>query len=136
MALAFSVQILKWFFSIILTRDCFYVKIRYHLLWLALLLSSLNLLLDSRKEIFISIAVWPSIKHNIGISKISTLIKDIVVSPKKVHHWYVTFPLPKDKNMCTDFYANSREDNIFQISMPYFWFINKIILSLSQRTIC
>ena len=70
---------------------------------LSLLPSFLNLLLDSRQNLFIIIAVRLFIKHNIGLSTIS-LIKDIVVFPKQIHCWYVTVPLPEDYNVYKDIY--------------------------------
>lgn len=66
----------------------FYVKIRYYSL--PVILASFfpkSLIRFKARNIYKFF-----IKHNIGISKASTLMKNIVL-PKKVHHWYITFPL-------------------------------------------
>lgn len=81
-------------------KRVFYVKTKniiYYLL--SLLPSFLNGLLDSLQEIFVSIALWPFIQHNAGVSNVSTSIKNTAVPPifldeppQRVQYWYITFP--------------------------------------------
>jgi len=75
-----------------ISHKIFYVKIRYYSL--PVILASFfpkSLIRFKARNIYKYCQFL--IKHNIGISKASTLMKDIVVLPKKFHHWYITFPL-------------------------------------------